>query len=270
MPYRDTMITWMKEVRAMPYEEFCIRSFDGLRLYAKYYEREKGAPMEIMFHGYRGNAERDLCGGVQRAFSLGRSVLIVDQRAAGKSDGNVITFGIKESRDCLSWVDFAIEHFGKDVKIILTGISMGASTVMIAAGESLPKNVVGILADCGYSSPKEIIKKVIRDMKLPPNLSYPFVKLGALLFGRVDIEKYSCEQALKNCKLPIIFFHGDDDRYVPCEMSVQNHAACTSPKKLVLMKGAGHGMCYLMYPEQYLFEVSQFFTQNGVYTEIKK
>ena len=111
-PFRECMEAWTNEVKAMPHERFCITSFDGLKLYGKYYEYKKGAPIELMFHGYRGTAERDLSGGVQRCFKLGRSALIVDQRSSERSEGNVITFGIREHRDCLSWVDFAVKHFG--------------------------------------------------------------------------------------------------------------------------------------------------------------
>ena len=268
VPYHSQMKKWMQEVRAISYKEYCITSFDGLKLYAKYYEYEKNAPTEIMFHGYRGSAERDLCGGVQRAFALGRNVLLVDQRCAGKSDGNVITFGINESRDCLAWVDFAVKEFGSDVKIILTGISMGAATVCIAAGETLPENVVGVLADCGYTSARDIIKKVIADMKLPSDILYPFVKIGARIFGGFSLEKYSPKTALSKTKLPVIFFHGDDDRYVPHYMSVHNYESCTGPKRMVTVKGAGHGMAYLVDPQNYLSEVADFFTDNNVCTKI--
>ena len=106
-PYADAMIGWMKEVRAMPHEELQITSFDGLTLRGKYYEYAPGAPIELMFHGYRGAAERDLCGGVQRCFKLGHSALLVEQRASSRSQGNVITFGLREHRDCLRWAEFA-------------------------------------------------------------------------------------------------------------------------------------------------------------------
>ena len=160
--YRDKIEKWTIETRNMPHEDLEITSFDGLKLCGKFYEYEKGAPMEIMFHGYRGCAERDLSGGVQRCFKLGHSALIVEQRASGKSEGNVISFGINEHRDALCWANFAVSHFGEDVKIILTGISMGAATVLMTADKDLPKNVVGILADCGYTSAKDIIKIVIK------------------------------------------------------------------------------------------------------------
>ena len=258
-PYRDIMVNWMKEARTLNPKEVSIKSFDGLTLYGKYYKYSEDAPIELMFHGYRGNAERDLCGGVQRCFALGRSCLIVDQRTAGKSGGRVITFGIKESRDCLSWVDYIIEKINPNAKIIITGISMGAATVTIAAGESLPKNVIAALADCGYTSPKAIIKKVIKDLKMPPDLMYPFIKLGARLFGGFDLEKYSPIEAMKKCTIPIIFIHGTTDDFVPYEMSVENFNACTHKcKKMVTVEGAGHGLAYLKDTDGYFKGIREF------------
>lgn len=260
-PYHEQMIAWTKESRTFPQERFTITSFDGLKLSGKYFEHTPDAPIELMFHGYRGNAERDLSGAVQRCFSLGRSVLIVDQRTSGNSEGNVISFGINESRDCLSWINFMIEHFGKDVKIILTGISMGASTVMMASAMDLPPNVISALADCGYTSAKDIIKKVIREMHLPANLLYPFVKLGAKLFGHFDLEETSPLEAMKNCRIPIIFIHGESDDFVPCEMSRANYDACVSPKKLFTVADAGHGMSYLLDNEGYFKALKEFSEQ---------
>ena len=260
-PYWDKMVGWMKEVRTLPCEEMTITSFDGLTLYGKYYEYAPGAIVEIMFHGYRGSAERDLCGGVQRCFKLGHSALIVDQRCSGKSGGDVITFGINESRDCLSWLEHAIARFGPDVKIILTGISMGAATVMIAAGEQLPENVIGVLADCGYTSAKDIIKKVMRQMKLPAELAYPFVKLGAKIFGHFNLESTSPIEAMKRCRVPVIFFHGETDDYVPCYMSRRNYAACTARKRILTVPRAGHGLSYLFAPQEYRTALKEFFEQ---------
>ena len=258
-PFRPQMEKWTREVRAMPREHFTITSFDGLELHGDFFEYAPGAPIELMLHGYRGSAERDLSGGVQRCFLLKRSVLLVDQRCSRRSQGDVITFGIREHRDCLSWLDFMVDHFGPERKIILTGISMGAATVMMAADKDLPSNVIGILADCGYTSPKDIICKVIRDMKLPPALGYPFVKLGAFLFGHFDLEEASPEQALKNAKVPVIFYHGEADDFVPCDMSRRNFQVCTSRKALITVPGAGHGLSYPVEPERYLETLKEFF-----------
>lgn len=268
-PYHDQMIAWQKQLRQMPVEHFSIRSFDGLKLYGSFYEYAPGAVIELMFHGYRGTAHRDLCGGIHRAFSLGRSVFLVDQRTASRSEGRTITFGINEHKDCLAWIDLLISHFGPDVKIILTGISMGAATVVMASGCDLPDNVVGILADCGYSSPKQIIHKCGRDMKLEPKLVYPFIKLGAWIFGHFDPDTNSPVEAVKRCKKPIIFFHGESDGFVPCYMSQMVYDACNSPKRLVTVPGADHGLSFLVDPDGYLQNVAEFFTENGVKTEIQ-
>lgn len=263
--YRDVMVNWTKEVRAMPHEDMEIRSFDGLTLRGKYYEHKAGAPIEIMFHGYKGNAERDLCGAVERAFSVGRNALIVDHRAAGNSDGHVITFGVNERRDCLLWIDHVIKRFGNDVKIVITGISMGAATVMMASGEELPKNVISVLADCGYTSPKEIICKVVKEMKLPPKLLYPFIKLGARIYGGFDLEEASPIEAMKKCTVPIVFVHGDTDDFVPYEMSVRLHEVCTSEKKLLItVPGAGHGLAYPKDREGYVDQLNKIYDEWNI------
>ena len=267
-PYHSLMRKWIEEARSFEYKDFYIKSFDGLTLHAKYFEYAPGAVIEIMFHGYRGSAERDLSGGIQRCFALGRNVLLVDQRTSCGSEGNVISFGINEHRDCLSWVDFAVKQFGPDAKFILTGISMGASTVLMAAGKELPPNVVGVLADCGFSSPKEIIKKCAKDLKLPANMLYPFVKLGARIYGHFNLEEYTPLEAMKTCKLPVIFFHGEDDVFVPCDMSRITYAACNAPKRLVTVKGAGHGLVYVVDNAGYFNAVCEFFTENNVPTKL--
>ena len=257
--HREKMENWVRQMRAMPSESFEITSFDGLKLRAKFYEYAPGAPIELMFHGYRGNAERDLAGGVERCFRVRRSALIVDQRCAGLSEGSTITFGVNERRDCLKWIDFAIDHFGSDVKIILTGISMGAATVLMAGGEKLPPNVRGILADCGYSSAREIMAHVMGQMGLPAKLCYPFVKLGARLFGHFDLDETSPVEAVKNCQLPVIFFHGESDDFVPCDMSRINFEACGCRKRLVTIPGAGHGLAYAVDSDRYVEELYDFF-----------
>ena len=268
-PYWEKMEYWIKEARKLPQESVEITSFDGLKLQGKFYEFAPGAPVEIMFHGYRGSAERDMSGGVHRCFKVGRSALVVEQRCSHGSEGNTITFGINEHRDCLKWVDFAIEHLGKDIKIILTGISMGAATVMMAAGEKLPPNVVGILADCGYTSAKEIMFHVMRGMKLPPKLCYPFVKLGARIFGHFDLDENSPIEAMKRCTLPVIFFHGEADDFVPCSMSREIFEICTSRKRLVTIPGAGHGVSYAKDPQRYLQELRDFFGPENSYPQEK-
>ena len=260
-PFYPQMIEWTKMCRATPYKNVEIKTFDGLTLRGRYYESSPDAPIEIMMHGYHGSLERDLSGGIFRALNIGHSVLLFDHRGSGKSDGNTLTFGILESRDCRRWIDYVLTHINPNAKIILSGVSMGAATAMITSGyDDLPENIVGIVADCGYTSAKEIICKVIRDMKLPPKLLYPFVKLGGLIFGRFNIDEFSPIEQVKKSKIPTIFVHGDIDYFVPQYMTEANYnASGASKKELYIVEGAAHGLAYVVAGEGYLDKLREFF-----------
>lgn len=264
-PYKEQMKNWMIEARQLNPTNFSVTSYDGLTLKAKYYCYKEGAPIELMFHGYRGTGERDLCGGVQRCFELGHSAFIVDQRGAGESDGNVISFGVKEHKDCYTWINFITEHFGENTKILLCGISMGASTVLLAASKGLPENVIGVLADCGYSSAKDIIKKVCNDMHLPAKLAYPLVRLSGMIFGGFDINDAEIKEKVKNCKVPVILVHGESDNFVPCYMAHEIYDNISTRKQLLLVKDAGHGLSYLVDREGYIDSVRNFWTSIDAY-----
>lgn len=260
-PFYADMIEWTKRARALPHKKVEITTFDGLTLRGRYYEHSPDAPIEIMMHGYHGNLERDLSGGIFRALEIGHSVLLFDHRASGLSDGNVITFGINESRDCRRWIDYVLTNINPNAKIILSGVSMGAATAMITSGYAdLPENIVGIVADCGYTSAEDIIKKVIKDMKLPPNILYPFVRLGARLFGKFDIDEFSPIEQVKKSNIPTIFVHGDHDGFVPMEMSDRNYNACSAkPKKLLIIEGADHGLAFPVGRDGYKQKLREFF-----------
>lgn len=258
--YRDIIIQDIKDARKLPYKTFKVKSFDGLLLSGKYYENNPRDPIEIMFHGYRGTGERDLSTGIKRAFLCNHNALIIDQRATCDSEGHIISFGINEYRDCIVWANYIANKF-KDCEVILTGISMGAATVLMASSTPLPSNVIAILADCGYNKASDIIKKVIKDMHLPANILYPFVKMGARVFGHFNLEETSPYQEVQKSRLPIIFFHGTNDSLVPCEMSEKLYEACTSEKKIVTIKDGRHGTSYLKNPELYLKEAINFFNK---------
>ncbi len=243
-PYEEMLKKNIDAFLKIPCEEVYTTSFDGLKLHGKFYEGQKDKPVLIFFHGYRANATRDGSGIYSIGTEKGINILVATQRSHKESEGKTITFGIRESYDCLSWIEYVKERFGEDKKVILWGISMGAATVMTAAGRDLPENVLGIGADCGYSSAKDILKSVIKGMKLPVEPSYWLVKLGARIYGGFDVEETSPLEAMKKVKVPVLFIHGIDDDFVPCDMTHQNYEACISDKSLVLVEKAGHGMSY--------------------------
>ena len=155
-------------------------------------------------------------------------------------------------------MDIVIVRIVPDVRIIRTVISIGAATAMKAGGMEVQDNVVGILADCGYTSAKEISAKVIRQVHLPVKLLYPLIKLGARTYGGFDLEEASPKEAMRHCRVPVSFIHEENDRFVPCEMSRENDEAVTAPKRLLTVPDAGHGLSILVDREAYLGALEEF------------
>ena len=248
---KEQMIEMIRTLEARAYEEVSVRSHDGLLLKGRYYHVSDDAPLALCFHGYRGTSFRDFSGGSRIAFEDGQNVLLVDQRAHGGSEGRTITFGIEERYDCLDWINYAVDRFGENAKILLYGVSMGAASVLMASGLSLPAQVKGIVADCPYSSPKDIILKVAKQMRYPPRLAYPFIKLGARLYGHFDLEAITAEEAVKQATVPILIIHGEDDRFVPPEMSECVALANQSAVERQTFPMAGHALSYITDYDRY-------------------
>lgn len=258
-PRRAYMRSLIEALDAVPCEHVTIQSFDNLTLHARFYPSTRAnAPLKICCHGYRGSAIRDFCGGAQLAIANDHNVLLIDQRANGASEGSVISFGVNERRDVLSWIRYGLSRLGPDTPILLYGVSMGASTVIMCAEMDLPANVVGIVADCPFSSPPAIIRKVAADMRLPAAPLMPFAFLAARLFGHFDLSAASAVSAAKHSRIPILILHGEDDRFVPCDMSREIHAANPDLVTLETFPGAGHGLSYIVDAARYRCAVLGF------------
>lgn len=258
-PYEPIVRSGMEAAGKLPFQRIFIEARDGITLAGRYYHVKDGAPLILFFHGYRGTALRDGNGILLYAKTEGYNALLADQRCHGKSGGKAITFGIKERYDCMDWIRYVNRRFGDHTPIVLAGISMGASTVLMTSDLGLPANVKGIMADCPYSEPKEILRAVMKQLKLPVNVTYTAVRLGAKLFGGFDIEEHSPLKAMENCQIPVLFIHGDEDYLVPCDMSRKCYDVCKSPdKKRVVVKGAAHGMSFCVDGQLYINEMKEF------------
>ena len=115
------------------------------------------------------------------------------------------------------------------------------------------------MADCPYSSPKEIIMQECGKMGLPPSLAYPFVRLGGMIYGGFDPSSATAKDAVKHSKTPILIVHGEADDFVPCRMSREIYDACASDKTLVTVPLASHGLSYIVDRPLYEKTVTAFF-----------
>jgi len=249
--HRDLMAANINRLVAQSYDRITIRSRDGLQLVGKYYAGQPGKPLILFFHGYRSTGERDASGGFWYCREKGYSLLMVDQRAHGESEGRTISFGIKERYDCLDWINEILRRFGPETEILLSGISMGGATVLMAAELPLPPQVKGIWADCGFASPEGVLRETIRRRNWPEAVFYPLVSLSARLFGGFRVEERTALDAVRHAKVPILLIHGEDDKIVPCHMAHALRDACASAVTLLTVPGAAHGVSYYMDKDAY-------------------
>ena len=264
--YRMTHI-----MEKIPFEEVTVVSHDGLKLYGRYYHVADNAPIELLFHGYKSHALRDCSGGHALSRKMGFNALVVDQRSHGNSEGSAITFGIQERHDVQVWIRYCVQRFGNDVPLILSGISMGAATVLMATDADLPGNVACVIADCPYSSPVDIIEKVCKDEHYPVSLCRPFLHLSARVLGRFRLKESSAAQAVAKAKIPILLIHGEDDKLVPCQMSHEIARANPEQITVVTFPNAGHGLCYMTDPRRYEYVICQFLCRiPAIQTHIRK
>ena len=252
----------IRKINEKGFERVYTQSFDGLKLTGRYYHVNDDAPLIIMFHGYTGTPSRDFCGGADICLSSGYNALLIEMRAHCGSEGHVISFGINERRDVLSWVEYAVNRFGKDKKMLIVGISMGAATVLMSGALGLPENVKGIIADCPYAYPEKIIRYVAEAQHLPINLLFPFLRLGAKIFGRFDLLSADPVSAVKDLKIPVMIMHGEDDDLVPCEMSKEIEEVNPDYVSRFTFPGARHGTSYLQDTERYTKLIKEFYEKT--------
>ena len=256
----EIMFSLISDFDALPYERVYTKSFDGLTLTARYYHIKDGAPIQLQCHGYRGNPIRDFCGGSKLARELNHNFLVIEQRAHQDSQGNVISFGVNERKDVCAWHDYLVDRFGKDVDVLLYGVSMGAATVLMAGAYNL-SNVRCIVADCPYSTPQAIIKKVSRGMGFPAFLSMPLAYTGAFLFGRFRLSGASAVEGAKNTRVPILLIHGENDLFVPCSMS-REIAMDNKHVRLETFPDADHALSFIKDFDRYRRVCFEFLSEN--------
>ena len=244
---------WM---RAQTHEDVWIKSDDGLRLHATYFPGIDGGNTDkavICFHGYTSEAMSDYGSISNYYLKKGYSMLLVDARAHGQSEGKFIGFGCKDRYDALKWIDWMIKKAGNDIRIVLMGNSMGGATVLMASGLNLPEQVKGIVSDCAFTSPKAVFTHVLHSMYHLP--AFPMIQIADFVNRKMagyGLDECNAAKEVQKAKLPILFIHGDKDTFVPCSMCDELYASCASQKTKLIVKGAGH--CESYYKNTKAFE----------------
>ena len=271
-PLDPTVEGLAKALRQTPMETVAIRSHDNYVLRAHWYPVEGAKRTVILVHGWHSRWYVDFSASAPFLHENACNLLLIDQRCHGESGGDLISYGITERYDVLSWIEWVEQNHG-GLPLYLCGISMGAATVLMTAGLPIAGRVQGILADCGYSTPQEIVsltlEKNIGGMTGP---TLAAINLNCKLREGFTLKDYTPIEAMTaNESVPCLFVHGDADTLVPWRMSLENYYACRAPKELLVVNGATHGMSFLVDPDRYKKKVLDFFAAyDPTYTPPEK
>lgn len=256
-PYHEYFckgIYWFRDFEGK--EEVCIKSKDGLNLKGYYLKNENSnGKVMILCHGYRSFPYFDFSASAKFYYEEGFDLLFIVQRTHGESEGRYISFGINERYDLSEWIKYVDNRHNGKAKILLAGVSMGASTVMYTLGLDLPECVKGAVCDCGFDTPKHVIGFALIEVfkiKALANFMSNFVSLAAFFKLGCFLGKVNTKESLKNNKLPVMFAHGEADDVVPFKMFEKNTSAGNFEKILVTSKDAAHGLVFYYENEKYV------------------
>lgn len=250
LPHMDVIRFRSREaqnkIKEMKHEEVYIKSYDDLLLHATFVQSAFfSRKVLIAVHGYNSSGMFDMSSVVPFYRGMGYNVIIVDNRAHGKSEGKYIGFGWLDRLDVLNWCRYATERFGENCEILLHGVSMGAATVLMTCGEScLPQQVKGVIADCPFAGAYEEFGYLMRsNYRLPGRPLLYFASMVCKLRAGYSFGQASTIKAVRNIRIPVLFIHGDNDTFVPPYMTQRMYKACKAKQKyLYICPGATH--CY--------------------------
>ena len=251
-----------EKLKSRQLEQVEITSSDGIKLVGHFSTCKNPKRIIIAMHGWRSTWYDDF--GMISDFWHDNNcmVLYVEQRGQNTSGGDFMGFGMLERYDCLDWIHWVNQRIPEQFPIYLVGVSMGATTVLMAAGLELPANVKGIAADCGFTSAYDIWKHVMNNnLHISYNLHSAAVE--DLCRKKIQMGPKDCytTESLRHCKIPVFLIHGTDDTFVPVKMTYENYKACAGPKKLLVVPGADHGMSYYIERDKYEAGIREFWQE---------
>ncbi len=240
----DAFLKKSKEIKSLPYKEITISSDEGLALYAKYYDRGSDTTA-VLVHGMHGSPLDDMVFHFEYFYNKGFNILLPDQRAHGKSEGQYITYGAMERSDVTKWCSLVANERGKEHKIILCGISLGASSALLAAALSSMPPLYAVIADCGYSDMMEEFRRTIRRRThLPPLFVEPMLWSMCCKKAGFNPLCVNIPSVMHEVKAPVLFIHGEKDGLVFNSDTDKNAAACRTYHEVIKIPDARHALAF--------------------------
>lgn len=238
-----------------------ITARDGLKLAGRLYrKREHPKAIVIAVHGFHSGGLRDMGRFADMYYRNDFDYLVISQRSHEASEGNYLTFGAKESFDLIDWIRQIRKLYPVTIPIILHGVSMGAATVILAAGNrevldgnKNPYNIKCCISDSAYSDIMDQISYLMGDTHSFIKTAYmELFKANMRLRGGAKASSASPISVAGKISIPFMFIHGKKDKFVPYANSIRIYEACsTTEKEIHLFEGAGHVCSYVVNKSKY-------------------
>ena len=260
-PFHERMSAGKRWVDKQEKEDLYIHSKDNLKLHGMFIPNKNNKKIMILSHGYGSTPERDIYSSCSEYYNMGFSLLIIDLRACGESEGKWFTFGYHEHEDLALWVKYIHKNY-KNSEIIIGGVSLGATIALMTP--NINKHVDGIIADSGYVNAYEQVGYIISYFFHMPKLFMPMVNVYYKWFLHVNLRWVDTVNSLKNIKIPILFIHGIDDEFVLIDNTITNYNSYKGKKEKLFVNYATHGASYLYDRNAYVETIKKFLKKHGL------
>ncbi|PIC57296.1 alpha/beta hydrolase [Sporosarcina sp. P12(2017)] len=255
---------WLVWVDKQEFKEMHMTSRDGVDLMGYFLAAKQPTDkLVILTHGYLGHAKQMGLYGQYYYEELGYNIFLPNARGHGKSGGDYYGFGWPDRLDVMDWTKLLAEEMDPDTQVLYHGLSMGAATVLMASGESLPKQVKAIIADSPYQSVYQLFAYQLNRMFHLP--AFPLLDNMSLLTSAragYSLKEADALSAVQRATVPILYIHGNADTFVPTEMTKELYEKTKSDTELFLVDDANHGEAFVMDQEAYKRKVDEFLEKH--------
>ena len=260
--YAEEMISIRNELLdSSKYEIVSITSFDGLRLSAYYFANNSDKTI-IMCHGLHTHAFNNFGYQINYFLAKGYNILAINQRTHEGSEGKYITYGQKESKDVLSWLDF-ISQDAKINSIYLYGISMGATSIAYASQDIFNKKVKLLILESMFSSVNELTEHIMTSQHVPGFFFIGVVRWLSKHLAGVSWENNLTTLSLQKNHIPSVFVHASKDSIAINKFFEDNYNNCVSNKYKIIVDGAAHALCALHDKDKYLDQLESIIGEQN-------
>ncbi len=263
---RSLTFRWLQE--APGWSNVSLTSDDGTPLVGRIMLVDPASPRWVLLaHGYAGRWHEMILYSRHWA-AQGYNLLLIEQRAHGRSGGRWRGLGYLERRDIVGWTRWLTSAEGPatpQASIVLHGHSMGAASCCLASAEpDLPPQVSAVICDSPFASGWEACAHLLGDGGLPEHPTLELMRLFLLAQpDGYDMAKASVLDAVRRPGPPVLFVHGAQDSLVPVATAHRLYEAAARSKGLLVVPGAGHCQACLADPVDYYGEAFSFVERNG-------